>query len=145
MKKQLGALLAITAFTSSINAMQQPQRANVDALSQNVTSLWRAVYNNGKDVTAENINQVRDLIRQGANPNIELSSSTPVEIALVRLTQRGLDPAEAQRRLQVLRVLLSNGAELRSRRYNIVTLINNMQESAVKQDLLELLRSRGLL
>ena len=141
MKKQLVAL-TLMAFIPTVNAMQQ--NPNVDALSQNVTSLWRAVNNSGKNVDAANLKAIQDLLNQGANPNIELSSSSPLELAFIRLSQRGLDPVEAQRRLEVVRILLSKGAELKGKRYNLVTLVSNMQETPHKQELLKLLKSRGL-
>ena len=141
MKKQLVAL-TLMAFATGITAMQK--NPNVDALSQNVTSLWRAVNNSGKNVDTANLKTIQDLLNQGANPNIELSSSSPLELAFIRLSQRGLDSAEAQRRLEVVRVLLSKGAELKGKRYNLVTLVNNMQETPHKQELLKLLKSRGL-
>ncbi len=141
MKKLLLTLFALLAIANTEHAMQ---KTPVDVISQNVTPLWRAVYNNGKDTDSTSLKLVHELIAQGANPNIELPSSSPMEIAFIRLTQRGLDPVEAQRRIEVLKILLSKGAEPKSKRWNLVTLVNNMPESSHKKELLSILKTHGL-
>jgi hypothetical protein len=147
MKKQLLVLITLIAYVPILNAMALAPKA-VDAVSQNVTPLWRAVNNNGQNVTAENLNLIQNLINQGANPNIDLPGHiySPLELAFVRLTQFNLSPAEVQRRLNVLRILLSMGARpINSRRLNLGILVKNMPNYHEKEEILGIVRESGLL
>jgi hypothetical protein len=151
MKKQLLLLLTCIAFAPAIDAMQKQQLglAYVDALSKNnTTKLFDAVYNNGQDVTDANLQEIRDLIAQGANPNKAQGSpyiDTPMVTAFIRLTQRGLNPDQVAKRLKVLKELLKNGAPVNTQRYNLGILVSNMPGYPEKQELLNIVKEYGLL
>lgn len=150
MKKQLLVLIMCLAFTPIIDAMQKQQLglAYIDALSnKGTTKLLDAVYNNGQDVTDANLKEIRDLIAQGANPNKEQGSpyiDTPMVTAFIRLTQRGLNPDQVAKRLQVLKELLKNGAPVNTQRYNLGILMSNMPGYPEKQEILNIVKGYGL-
>lgn len=145
MKISPSIYLIVLSIFSSLNGMQS--KPVIDDISNNTTSLWRAVYNNGQNTDENNLALIRELIQKGASPNIDLPKnvSSPMELAIIRLTQRELTPHEANRRLEVLKILLSKGDPLKnSRRYDLGILVKNMPTYAHKKDLVELMRKYGL-